>query len=228
METQTALQTFSTWIGIVGGLVGIVGGATGVLALVRNWINDHDHVQSRLRPVDDGHGRPKAFVLEVVNLGRRAVCITFVGFARAPYRRNGIHNVSSIRYGNGPFEAPGLPAVLEPGRILRFRVLPADLLGKEPVRPVVRLATQKRFLGPVVERPDEHFDYHRKIDVKSEDPLVEKLHAPGVDHVDVGRKPGRIEAGLFVLQAQPSPPPPLGDERTDRAGERGDRERKAD
>ncbi|MBQ9726775.1 MAG: hypothetical protein IJV65_04640 [Kiritimatiellae bacterium] len=178
METQTALQTLSTWIGIVGGLVGIVGGAAGIFALVRDWINDHDHVQSRIRPVDDGHGRPKAFFLEVVNLGRRSVCVTFVGFLFHPFRKKGIHNVSSIRYGNGPFEASNLPAVLEPGRILRLRILPADLLDKKPVRPVVRLATQKRFLGPVVKRPHEYFDYHRKIDVQREDPLVEKRDVP--------------------------------------------------
>lgn len=173
METQTALQTFSAWIGIVGGLVGIVGGVAGVLTFVRDVVNDHDDVQPRVRPVDGGNGRPKAFVLEAVNLGRRPVCITYLGFVFAPFKEKGVH-VTAIRHLAGTCCVDRFPYVLPPGEVCRIGIAPADLLDRRPVRPVVWLATQKRFLGAVIEAPDKYFYYNRMIDANLEDPLVEK------------------------------------------------------
>ena len=160
----------------IGTVVGIVGGTAGIIALVRTWLQERDRLEIRVRPVVDKQALTSGFLLEVVNLGSCKVCITFAGFICTPFKLRSPHLLGGLKLMQGHWCVSEFPYVLEPGLLCRIPINAKELalFESEPIRPIVRLASQKRFLGPLIRDPVSHFAYGRTIDSATEDAIVVK------------------------------------------------------
>lgn len=161
-------------IDTIGNVVGIIGGAAGMIALGRTWLKERDRVEVRIRPIVDKKVLTTGFCLEAVNLGPRKVCISFAGFVCSPFKARSPHLLNAVKPTPGHCCISELPFVLDPGLLCRVLVNAIEFarFKSEPIRPIIRLASQKRFLGPLIRDPVSHFAYGRAIDPSVEDAII--------------------------------------------------------
>ena len=170
-----SLDTIGKVVGIIGGVAGIIGGATGMIAFICTWLKERDHVEVRIRPIVDKQALTTGFYLEAVNLGPRKVCISFAGFICAPFKARSSHLLNALKPTTGHCCISKFPFVLEPGLLCRVLVNANEFARckSEPIRPIVRLASQKRFLGPLIRDSASHFACGREIDPSVEDAIFQ-------------------------------------------------------
>ncbi len=163
-------------IDTIGNVVGIIGGTAGMIALVRTWLKERDHVEVRIRPVINKQALTTGFCLEAANLGPRKVCISSAGFVLAPFKPRSDVLVGAIRTTPRYGFVDKFPYGLESGALCRIPVNAQEMvfLEKTPLRPFVRLASQKFFRGLLIRDPSSHFAYGREIDPSVEDAIIQQ------------------------------------------------------